>query len=145
MERLSLVVFLLGTLVSGAVARPPEVQLKLPSGAALTVEVMLEDADRARGLMFRPSLPEERGMLFVFEDVDRHSIWMKNCRFPLDIVWLDEQRQVVDVAESVPHCRKEPCPVYSPARAALFVLEMNAGQARREGVAVGRTLDFELP
>jgi uncharacterized membrane protein (UPF0127 family) len=52
---------------------------------------------------------------------------------------------VVHVADSVPYCEKEPCPVYSPMRAARYVLEMNAGQARHEGVAVGTTLEFELP
>jgi uncharacterized membrane protein (UPF0127 family) len=70
---------------------------------------------------------------------------MKNCRFPIDIVWLDEEQRVVHVAEAVPFCEKDPCPVYSPMRAALYVLEINAGQARREGVEVGVTLEFDLP
>ena len=54
------------------------------------------------GLMFRPSLPEDRGMLFVFGELDFHGIWMKNCRFPIDIVWLDEERRVVHVGRRCP-------------------------------------------
>lgn len=145
MERALLIAALLAVLAAGAGARPAEIPLELPSGKTLTVEVMVEDADRAMGLMFRPSLPEDRGMLFVFERLGFHDIWMKNCRFPIDIVWLDEERRVVHVADSVPFCEEDPCPVYSPMQAALYVLEIGAGQARREGVSVGSTLEFELP
>ena len=72
-----------------ALAAPAVVPLTLPSGTVLQVEVMVKDEDRAMGLMFRPSLARDRGMLFVFERSDFHGIWMKNCRFPIDILWLD--------------------------------------------------------
>ena len=84
-------------------------------------------------------------MLFAFEAADFHGIWMKNCRFPIDILWLDEERKVVHVAESVPPCKAEPCPVYSPMRRAAYVVELNAGQARREKVVPGAALSFSLP
>jgi uncharacterized membrane protein (UPF0127 family) len=106
---------------------------------------MVDDPDRAMGLMFRAELPEDHGMLFVFDRLDFHGIWMKNCRFPIDIVWLDEERRVVHVAEGVPPCQKDPCTVYRPMRKARFVVEIGAGQARREGIAVGATLSFLLP
>jgi hypothetical protein len=131
--------------VTAAVSEPALIPLSLPSGRALRVEVMVSDEDRAMGLMFRPSLPEDRGMLFVFETEDFHGIWMKNCRFPIDIVWLDESRRVVHVAEKVPPCRKDPCPGYAPLRRARYVIELNAGQARREGLAIGQTVSFQLP
>jgi uncharacterized membrane protein (UPF0127 family) len=60
-------------------------------------------------------------------------------------VWLDEERRVVSVTESVPPCKAEPCPVYEPLRRASFVVELNAGQARREKVMVGETVSFDLP
>lgn len=140
---LSLVV-VLGAAV-GALPAPREIPMTLPSGKVLTVEVMVKDEDRAMGLMFRPSLPQERGMLFVFGSLDFHGIWMKNCRFPIDIVWLDEARTVVHVAEAVPPCKTDPCPVYQPLRRAAYVVELNAGQARREKALVGASLSFELP
>jgi len=128
-----------------AAPAPATTPLTLPSGRVLEVEVMVKDQDRALGLMFRPSLPADRGMLFVFRSSDFHSIWMKNCRFPIDIVWLDEERRIVHVAEAVPPCKADPCPAYEPLRRASYVVELNAGQARREGAAVGETLSFQLP
>jgi uncharacterized membrane protein (UPF0127 family) len=128
-----------------APAVPAVVPLTLPSGKVLQVEVMIDDEDRAMGLMFRPSLPMDRGMLFRFETSDFHGIWMKNCRFPIDIVWLDEDRKVVDVKEGAPPCRKDPCPVYQPMQRASWVVEINSGQARREKVVRGAAVSFELP
>jgi hypothetical protein len=84
-------------------------------------------------------------MLFLFERPDFHGIWMRNCKFPIDIVWLDEGRKVVHVAPRVPPCAQEPCPVYTPMRRAAYVVEMNAGAAAREKIAVGAALGFTLP
>lgn len=128
-----------------AAAAPAKTPLTLPSGRTIEVEVMVSDQDRATGLMFRPSLADDKGMLFVFERADFHGIWMKNCRFPIDIVWLDEDRRIVHVAEGAAPCKADPCPVYEPLRRAQYVIELNAGQARREGAAVGEAVSFRLP
>jgi uncharacterized membrane protein (UPF0127 family) len=125
-------------------AAPAVVPLTLPSGKVLQVELMQNDEDRAMGLMFRPSLPMDHGMLFIFPQADFHGFWMKNCRFPIDMVWLDQDRKVVYLAEAVPPCKAEPCPVYSPMQRAQYVVEMNAGQARREKAVIGATLKFDL-
>jgi len=84
-------------------------------------------------------------MLFLFASPEFHGIWMKNCKFPIDIVWLDEEKKVVDVKEAAPPCKADPCPVYQPLRRAAYVVELNAGQARREKALVGAALSFELP
>ncbi len=131
--------------VPEAKASPEVIALTLPSGKELQVEVMVKDEDRAMGLMFRPSLALDRGMLFLFEESDFHGIWMKNCKFPIDILWLDQARTVVHVENSVPPCKAEPCPVYQPLRKAAYVVELNAGQARREGASVGSAVRFTLP
>jgi hypothetical protein len=128
-----------------ASATPAVVPLALPSGKVLQVEVMVKDEDRAMGLMFRPSLAADRGMLFIFDRLDFHAIWMKNCKFPIDILWLDEDKRVVHLAESVPPCAGDPCPIYQPLRKASFVVELNAGQARREKAVVGAKLTFAAP
>jgi uncharacterized protein len=132
-------------LAGRALCAPAVVPLTLPSGTVLQVEVMVKDEDRAMGLMFRPSLARDRGMLFVFERTDFHGIWMKNCRFPIDILWLDEERKIVHMAEAVPPCKAEPCPVYNPLRRAAYVVELNAGRARREKAVVGAEVGFTLP
>ena len=141
--------FLLAALVlagaSLAAAAPAVVPLTLPSGKVLQVEVMVSDEDRAMGLMFRPSLAEDRGMLFLFETPDFHAIWMKNCKFPIDIVWLDEERKVVDVKEAAPPCKADPGPVYQPMRRASWVVEISSGQAKREKLVRGAAVKFDLP
>src|SRR5438093_412426 len=107
--------------------------------------------DRVREGPWRPwtdshlALPLDHGMLFIFEQPDFHAIWMKNCKFPIDIVWLDAQRKVVHVASKVPPCEAEPCPVYQPLQRASFVVELSAGQAAREKAVVGSKLEFTLP
>ena len=100
-------------------ASPAVVPLTLPSGKVLQAEVMVSDEDRAMGLMFRPSLPLDRGMIFLFGTADFHAIWMKNCKFPIDIVLARRGAPVVHVAEAVPPCKAEPCPVYNPMREGL--------------------------
>jgi uncharacterized membrane protein (UPF0127 family) len=119
-------------------------RLTLPSGKEVKAEVMVKPEDRAMGLMFRPSLPQDRVLLFVFDEAEFHGIWMKNCRFPIDIVWLDESKKVVHLQESAPPCKADPCAVFQPMRKASFVVEMNAGQARREGALVGAQVSFDL-
>ncbi|HKC13005.1 MAG TPA: DUF192 domain-containing protein [Vicinamibacteria bacterium] len=126
-------------------AAPAVIPLTLPSGKVLQAEVMIKDDDRGMGLMFRSSLPQDRGMLFVFDELDFHGIWMKNCKFPIDILWLDEGGRVVHEAEAVPPCTADPCPVYQPLRRAAYVVELNAGQARREKAVLGSRVIFRLP
>jgi uncharacterized membrane protein (UPF0127 family) len=128
-----------------APAAPAVIPLTLPSGHVFQTELMVNDEDRAMGLMFRPSLAADRALLFVFDEVDFHAIWMKNCRFPIDIVWLDEARKVVHVAARVPPCKADPCPSYQPMRRAAYVVEMNAGAAKKERVVLGSSFDFTLP
>ena len=140
---------LLGTaLAATAGATPAVIPLKLPSGKVLQTEVMVSDADRQMGLMFRPSLPLDHGMLFIFEQPDFHGIWMKNCKFPIDIVWLDAEARVVHVAPKVPPCtakQDKDCPVYYPISRASYVVELNAGQAAKEKAVLGSKLEFTLP
>jgi len=131
--------------VPAASAPAAVIPLALPSGRTFQAELMVNDHDRAMGLMFRPSLPADRALLFVFRSLDFHGIWMKNCRFPIDIVWLDEDRKVVHVMPKVPPCTADPCPSYQPMRKAAYVVEMNAGAAKREKVVLGSTLAFTLP
>jgi uncharacterized membrane protein (UPF0127 family) len=127
-------------------ARPAVIPLTLPSGKVLQTEVMVSNEDRAMGLMFRPSLPLDHGMLF--EQPDFHGIWMKNCKFAIDILWLDASHKVVHLSEKVPPCTAKEdanCEVYYPIARASYVVELNAGQARREKALVGTTVAFKLP
>ena len=138
-------VVLLGVGLAGgdlSVAPKGSSHVTLPNGAIYSVEVPQTREGQERGLMFRSRLEPRTGMLFVFSTLDRHPIWMKNCLIALDLVWLDETRRVVAVREKVPPCAADPCPIYSSPVPSLYVLEIPAGAARAEGLAVGGVLRF---
>ncbi len=112
-----------------------------PSGTEFTLEIAATDRERMRGYMFREKVGANEGMLFLFEETDRHGIWMKNCRVPLDIIWLDEQFRVLEIAADAQPCPDDgPCPSMQPMRAARYVLEIAGGRAAEEKLALGDLL-----
>ena len=115
----------------------------LPSGTVLSLEVAVTDEARAQGLMYRASLPRDAGMVFLFDRVDILPFWMKNCHFPLDLVFTLRDGTVTALLENIPPCDHDPCPSYPPAAAADTVLEVNAGVARSSSVSVGSRIRFE--
>jgi uncharacterized membrane protein (UPF0127 family) len=113
------------------------------NGTRVAVEVAATDEARARGLMFRDTLADSDGMLFVFEVARPYGFWMKNVRIPLDIIWLDDAGRIVWIVEEAPPCTKEPCPIYVPDARASYVLEVAGGFARTHGVAAGEVVTIE--
>lgn len=108
----------------------------------LRVEVVLSPEERARGLMFRESLGEHEGMVFVFDQPQVLGFWMKNTYIPLDVLFFDKNRQFVTSATMEP-CLQDPCRTYSSEFPVQFALEVPAGFTEREKVAVGWTLSRE--
>ena len=88
------------------------------------VEIVDSVEERKNGLMFRKSLCENCGMLFIFKEEEKLSFWMKNTLIPLNIIFISEDLKVVDMATLEP-CRKDPCETYTSKEKALFVLEVN--------------------
>lgn len=110
-------------------------------GERYVVEVADDDAERARGLMFRDALPAGRGMLFLHEREEPLAYWMKNTRIPLDILYFDSKRRLVTQQRDVPPCALEnACPPYPSRAPARYVLELNAGEAARLGLSDGAEL-----
>lgn len=89
------------------------------------VEVAKTPQERQQGLMYRESMFELSGMLFVFESSDIHNFWMKNTLIPLDMVWIDKDLRVVRVLTAEP-CKENPCKIYMPEVESLYTLEINA-------------------
>ena len=110
----------------------------------IRAELATTDKARRRGLMFRKSMAEDKGMLFIFEQEFLAGFWMKNVRFPLDIIWIDSQKKIVDIYEYALPC-KDVCKTISPKANALFVLEVNAGFVKKQGIKIGDSLIFNLP
>jgi len=85
-----------------------------------------DDAEERRvGLMKYDMLQEDEAMWFVFQESSRHSFWMKDMRFPIDIIWVDDKYNIVNVERNVQPCVGE-CTVYTPEKEARYVLEVRA-------------------
>lgn len=131
---------LLATVPGCASGGAPWVELR---GERFAVEIADAGDERNRGLMFRDVLAEGTGMLFLHDREERQAYWMKNTRIPLDIFYFNSERQLVSVSQGVPSCSLgDRCPPYPSAGPALYVLELNAGEASRLGVAKGDELVF---
>lgn len=97
--------------------------LLLINGQPFTLELALDPAQRSRGLMYRQLLDERHGMLLVYPRTGTHYIWMKNVRFPLSVIWLDDTARVID-KRLLPPCVAAPCATYGVGRDSRFVLEL---------------------
>lgn len=106
------------------------------------VELADNDETRTRGLMFREHMGKEHGMLFTFPAEMPLAFWMKNTLIPLDMLFFDKQQRLVSVQQNVPPCKADPCSTYPSAGPAMYVLELNAGQAAKLGVKPGDKLDI---
>jgi uncharacterized membrane protein (UPF0127 family) len=144
MKKVSFVILLaaFAAVVHGQDPSPSTVPLTLPTGKTLQVEVARTEEKRALGLMFRTALPEDRGMLFIFEQPGLHRFWMKNTLIPLDMVWMDDRKRIIHIEYQVPPCKLDPCAVYGPSADSLYVLEVISGVAAREKLRPGQTLMF---
>lgn len=112
------------------------------AGASVKTVIADTDAERARGLMFKEDIGPSAGMLFIFEEEAPHAFWMKNMRFPLDLVWLDRQKRVVDIRTDCPPCTDTACESVVPGHPALYVLEVKAGFVARNRIAIGQRAEF---
>jgi uncharacterized membrane protein (UPF0127 family) len=117
-------------------------RITMPSGAVYEVEVARTPDEQAQGLMFRESLREKTGMIFLFPDSAVHKFWMKNTMIPLDMIWLDSTGKVLFVSANTPPCKADPCPNYGPDVPASSVLEIEGGKAIKEGIKPGTVLKF---
>ena len=104
--------------------------------ASVTIEVVDTPAHQQRGLGGRDDLRWNSGMLFVYDTPGHVTMWMKDMRFDIDIVWIRESR-IVDMAWRAPHAVPEPLPIYRPREPADTVLEVPAGYAEAHGWRIG--------
>ena len=129
----------------GTGAPPGTVPVTLPDGGVIYAEVVTTPQKQAQGLMFRPELPPDRGMLFLFTEMAPRPFWMYQTVIPLDMIWLDRERRIVEIAAEAPPClSKEPqaCPNYGGNTPSMYVLELAAGQAAARGLKVGGQIGF---
>jgi uncharacterized membrane protein (UPF0127 family) len=118
-----------------------QVVLEPPGREPVTfeVEVANEDRTRQRGLMFRRQMAENAGMLFLFDETEHLSFWMHNTYLPLDMVFITSAMRVLGVVENAEPQTDDPREVEGDSQ---YVLELNAGTARRYGIGPGVLVRF---
>lgn len=128
--------------------------LALPAGAAppvatptaslaghrFSLELATTPAAQEHGLMDRTSMAADHGMLFVFEDSQPRTFWMKNTLIPLDILFFDAHDRLVAIQADAQPCKADPCSLYPSNVPARYVLELNAGTAAKLGLRKGAVM-----
>lgn len=116
-----------------------------PNGRQLEGEVANTPEKLLFGLAFRESLPAGSALLMIFDESGPHRVWTKQYRMPVDMIWVDESKHIVDVMEGLSPCEADSCPRYgSPSTAARYILQTRAGFVKDASVALGMELKFTL-
>ena len=105
------------------------------------IEVADTPEEQAQGLMYRDSMKDSQGMLFLFDREEPLSFWMKNTRLPLDIIFIDNDKRVVSIAKNCKPYSLDPRESEKPAR---YVLELNGGLCERVGIVPGCRVEWKL-
>jgi len=106
------------------------------------VEIAKTSTQRSRGLMFRKSLDEDKGMLFVYDKEGEYSFWMKSTLIPLDIIWFNKDKEIVFISKDTQPCIEDECQPIYPNTNAQYVLEINSGLTDKLNMNIGDKLDF---
>jgi uncharacterized protein len=107
----------------------------------IDIEAALTPDQEQQGLMFRRSMADSLGMLFVFDVEEQQSFWMKNTYIPLDIIYVSSKKEIVSIAQNCKTLSEESIPSEGPAK---YVVEVNAGYAVKQGLKKGDKIDFTL-
>ncbi len=141
--------------IAGILSIPSDAKLEtveFPIGMIKIDEVVLEvqiadtEPRRVRGLMFQEELPYNEGMLFVYEKPGIYSLWMLNMQFPLDMIWFDEDGNVIQIGTGVPPCKSAletvTCTLTSSDNNSLYILEVTAGFIEKFGITNNSKLEI---
>lgn len=134
-----------GAMMFNAPKQTEIIEVRFPSGAKLQAEVADTPEKLLFGLAFREGLPEDGAMIFLFEQSGLHKVWTKGFKFPVDLIWVDESKQIVYVKEAAMPCVEDPCPWHGPPpENARYVIEANMGFIQKAEATVGSELIFAL-
>jgi len=122
----------------------PTRPITLPGGQVIRVETMINRFDLLRGMMFRTSLAPNRGMLFVHPQPGNYTYFMYQTVIPLDMLWLDSNRNIVEIVENAQPCKTQAskCEQYGGKYVSAYVPELAGGMAKRYGLKAGQTIQW---
>ena len=113
------------------------------NGVPLVADLAITGEQRTKGLAVKDSLAENESMLFYFSKANEYAFWMKDMKFPIDIIWLDTDRKVIHIEHSLEPCDSDACPLYKPEGKTQYVLETVAGFAQKNNVIEGTVVEFD--
>ncbi len=112
----------------------------------LEVQVADTEPRRIRGLMFQDQLPYDQGMIFVFNESGVYSLWMLNMQFSLDMIWFDENGDIVHIEKNIPPCKTPTeimaCQSIIPSGEAKYILEVSSGFIDQFNITKDSKLDI---
>jgi uncharacterized protein len=122
----------------------PTRPVTLPGGQIIRVETMVQNFELLRGMMYRTYLAPDRGMLFVYPKPDHYQTWMYQTLIPLDTIWMDSDRNIIDIVENSPPCKTQAskCPRYGGQQISAYSLQIGGGMARKFGLHLGQRLQW---
>ncbi len=128
----------------------PNGGIVVAKGQRFQAEVALTQQEQMRGLMYRQSLARDRCMIFLYDEDDHHTIWMKNCLIALDVVWVQADGTIVEIVEKAPPLSpmfKGPdseAPTYGGKVLSRHFVEFPVGTVRRLNLKLGDRIGWEL-
>lgn len=113
------------------------------NGTAYKLIIAKSDAEKQKGLSGRNDLAKDTGMLFIFDKKDKYGFWMRDMKFPIDIIWINDDK-IVDFVENAPAASNGQSPanliIYRPGAEANYVLEVNAREITKQKIKKGDTV-----
>ena len=140
---LVIIILIFGVIVSQLKSSSVNVVI-FENGVEVVVEVIDTPEKQSKGLSGRPELGQNEGMLFIFPEPKQASFWMKDVEFPLDIIWIGEDLQIMDISINLPPCNTNSCPTYKPKESIKYVLEVNAGFAEKNSIKIGESVTIRV-
>lgn len=115
------------------------------NGFSLIADVPVTIDEFQKGLDIKNQINENQAMLFIFKEQGKMPFWMHGMKFPIDIIWFDNNSNVVHIEHNLQPCKTDlACPSYSPENNALYVLETRMGFSERHNVKIGTHMNFNL-
>jgi uncharacterized protein len=137
------IIFLIGIIIifSGCVKKDQKNNVIIINNKEINIEIADSWPERVQGLSGRDNLCNDCGLMFIFDNKDEYSFWMKGMKFSIDIIWIDDNK-IVYIVENASLPRGDNIPSYIPVVPANKVLEVNAGFVKKNNIKLGDIVKF---
>ena len=141
-----LIIFLIIFLAYNSMSKKKELNFRnvCINNNCFEVEIARTIEEKRQGLMNRDNLPESKGMLFIYSSEGFYSFWMKNMEFPLDIIWINKDKEIVHIKKNVQPCLENTCHGFGSEEKAMYILEINSGLIDKIGIKIGDKIFFGI-